>query len=889
MHWEGETLTEQEKVELYVDKHRTDPMAYRDALAVINGHVKAGEAEWHGLNEKLRGRMGVAVREMAGQHLPGLEKMGELYNQSLLIDALVSLDAYMQYIERDREPSKRFYLPRRKVLRPIVNDLVALANGDLELMTISLPPGVGKLLADDTPVMTKDGWKRHGDLRVGDYVIGLDGGYKMVQHVFEKNKADYEIEFTNGEKIKCHGNHEWLVYDRHKQKQRLCTAEEMLAGGIESGEANKRGHRYHYMLPHVEPMVGKDAQLPVNPYLFGVWLGDGSTTKPGITICDTDTVIVDEYMREYKLTRVYDQAGCKRYEFGGLRQDLKELGLCWSHTWKEKFIPEIYLAASVGQRLDLLAGIIDTDGTLCGTCKYSISTSSTILLNGVCELVSTFGWRYCVSEYAPRMSSGGVRGTKPNYRVTFCPDMEIPCRVERKQMKAIPAKRRIAVKGIRKTAPVPGNCIQVEGGIYRVGRTMLPTHNSTLAIFYMTWLGGKNPESPILSFSHDAGIVRGMYDEILRIISPDGEYRWKDVFPDVKLTSTNAKDLRIDLGTRKRFETFQFSSIGAGNAGKLRAAQLLFCDDLVESIEQAMSKERLDKLWTQYNTDIQQRKTGECKELHIATRWSIHDVIGRLEQQEADYPTGKARFIRIPALNENDESNFDYPGIHDKFTTERYHKQRENMDDANWRALYMNEPIEREGQLYHPDELRRFFDLPEDQPDGIVAVCDTKAKGNDYCFMPILYVYGSDVYVADCVCDNGDPGIVEERLVQMLLKHKVKEAQFESNSAGWHIAEKIQDKIRKAGGITRIVTKPTTSNKETKIVLNAPAVKERCLFLDASKYRPNSDYGKAMNMLTGYTMAGRNKHDDVADGMAMAVLYLDGKTARRAEIIQRPF
>ena len=211
------------------------------------------------------------------------------------------------------------------------------------------------------------------------------------------------------------------------------------------------------------------------------------------------------------------------------------------------------------------------------------------------------------------------------------------------------------------------------------------------------------------------------------------------------------------------------------------------------------------------------------------------------------------------------------------------------MDDVNWRALYMNEPIECEGQLYNADELRRFFELPETEPDGIVAVCDTKAKGSDYAFMPIMYLYGNDCYIADCICDNGDPGVVEERLARILVKHKVQMCQFESNSAGWHIAEKIQKRVKELGGRTKITTKPTTANKETKIVVNAPAVKERCLFLDPSKYRANSDYGKAMSMLTGYTMAGRNTHDDVPDGMAMAVLYLDSMTRGRVEVIQRPW
>ena len=414
---------------------------------------------------------------------------------------------------------------------------------------------------------------------------------------------------------------------------------------------------------------------------------------------------------------------------------------------------------------------------------------------------------------------------------------------------------------------------------------------STLAIFYITWLGGLHPDKSILTFSHDSGIVRGFYDEVLRIIAKDGEYLYRDVFPETEspLVGTNAKELRIDLGKSKRFETYQFSSVGSGNAGKYRASGLLYCDDLCSGIEEALSKERMDKLWRTYSTDLRQRTSGDPPELHIATRWSVWDVIGRLERNAMDYPTGKEKFIAIPALNENDESNFDYPMIEDRFTTERYHNLRDTMDETDWRALFMNEPIEREGQLYNADELRRFFELPEREPDGIVAVCDTKAKGSDYAFMPIMYLYGNDCYIADCVCDNGDPGIVEERLAHALVKHKVKQAQFESNSAGWHIAENVQKRVAELGGFTKITTKPTTANKETKIVVNAPAVKQRCLFLDPSKYKPNSDYGKAMTMLTTYTMAGKNKHDDVPDGMAMAVLYLESMVGAKAQVIARPF
>lgn len=413
------------------------------------------------------------------------------------------------------------------------------------------------------------------------------------------------------------------------------------------------------------------------------------------------------------------------------------------------------------------------------------------------------------------------------------------------------------------------------------------TGKTSTAIFYLTWMAGKYPDEPILTGSHSNAFVRGVYDECLRIFDPNGDYLWKDVFPGLTVTNTNAKDSRIDLGKRKRFETLEFTSIGTGNAGLYRASRLLYCDDLVSGLEVALSKERLNKLWETYTTDLRQRKIGDhCKELHISTRWSLGDPISRLERLYEG--NDRACFLTIPALNENDESNFDYKyGV--GFTTEFYHEQRDIMDDASWRALYMNQPIEREGQLYSPDELRRFFELPDREPDGIVAVCDTKAKGSDYAFLPIMYLYGKDCYIADCVCDNGDPGVVEERIAQMLYKHKVQMCQFESNSAGWHIAEKVQNRVRELGGNTKVTTKPTTANKETKIIVNAPAVKERFLFLDESKYKPNTDYGKAMAMLTGYTLAGKNKHDDVPDGLAMGVLYLDSMNMAKVEVMQRPF
>ena len=409
---------------------------------------------------------------------------------------------------------------------------------------------------------------------------------------------------------------------------------------------------------------------------------------------------------------------------------------------------------------------------------------------------------------------------------------------------------------------------------------------TTIAIFFLAWMGGRVPNLPMLGGSHSNSFLRGVYDEILRVIDKDGEYLWHDVFPNIEICNTNAKDMRIDLDKPQRFETFEFSSIGSGNAGKVRAGSILYCDDLVDGIETAMSKERLDKLWQQYTTDLRQRKIGNCKELHIATRWSVHDVIGRLEQQYGD--SERAKFIVIPALDSEDKSNFDYGGDIG-FSTQFYHEQMEIMDDVSWRALYMNQPIEREGLLYAESELRRYFELPDTEPDGIISICDTKDKGKDYAFMPVAYIYGKDYYIDDCICDNSLPNIVEPRIVSCLLKNKVQMARFEHNNAGGRIAKDIQAELKKLGGITKITTKFTTSNKETKIIVNSAFVKERFLFKDSSLYKKKDDYGKMIDFLCSYTVTGKNKHDDVPDGMAMLSEYAQSLVGNKVEVFQRPF
>lgn len=409
---------------------------------------------------------------------------------------------------------------------------------------------------------------------------------------------------------------------------------------------------------------------------------------------------------------------------------------------------------------------------------------------------------------------------------------------------------------------------------------------TALAIFYLTWLAGRNPDEPMLTGSHSNSFVRGVYDECLRIFDKDGEYLWNDVFPDVAVSNTNAKDCRIDLGKRKRFETLEFTSIGTGNAGLYRASTLLYCDDLVSGIEVALSKPRLDKLWETYTTDLRQRKIGnKCKELHIATRWSVHDVIGRLEQNYGD--SDRNRFIVMPAMNEKDESNFDYDyGV--GYSTETLRKQREVMDEMSWKALYMNQPVEREGLLFPADELRYFNGvLPDGEPDRKLMVMDIAWGGGDFTACPIAYVYGDAVFIPDLVFNNGDKTVTRPEVVGKIIQHKINVVRGEANNGGDEYCDVVDSQLRQQGYHCSVRSQraPSGQSKLSRIIQYAPDIK-RFYFLDEK--HQSKEYKAFMKQVTMFTQLGKVPHDDAPDSLAQLADELYNGISK-IEPVKRPF
>lgn len=411
------------------------------------------------------------------------------------------------------------------------------------------------------------------------------------------------------------------------------------------------------------------------------------------------------------------------------------------------------------------------------------------------------------------------------------------------------------------------------------------TGKTTLGEFFISFVMGHYPNTPNLMSSHSGFMTRMFYDAVLNIITSN-EYCWSDVFPDIVFEGNNAKEETINLGRWQPFKTLTCRPIRGSLTGVTRCEGFLYVDDLVSGIEEALSIDRLDKLYGEYTTDLKSRKKKKAKEIHIATRWSVHDVIGRLERMYEGNP--RAEFIAVPDIDpQTGKSNFDYDydvGFDEKY----FHDMEMSMDDVSYRCLYKSDPIEREGILYHPTELQRYIGgLPDREPDSILAICDTKDTGTDYNFLGVFYQYGDRYYLEDLVFKNIDPGTLDELNSDMLVKHHVQQAQFESNKEGSRTANEVERLVKAKGGRCHITKKYTTQNKETKIIVNSSWVKEHVIFKDITEYEPKSDYGVMMSFLCSYTQLGKNKHDDAPDALAMFAQFVDTLLGGEGQVVKR--
>ena len=416
---------------------------------------------------------------------------------------------------------------------------------------------------------------------------------------------------------------------------------------------------------------------------------------------------------------------------------------------------------------------------------------------------------------------------------------------------------------------------------------------STIEKFFHSAVAGWFPKDYSLFYSHSGDITRMYYDGVYDIVTNDDDYAWHDIFPNLSVTSTNAKMEQFNIGKYKPFPSVQCTSVGSKNAGKVRASKFLLVDDMIGGIEEALNPTILDKLWDKYAVDARQRKTQDtdgkpCKEIHIATRWSVHDVIGRIQNMYIGNP--RVKTISVPDVDPvTGESNFDYE--YGGFTKEFFADQQLLMDEISYRCLYKQEPIDREGLLFPDDKIRRYFNLPHGEPEIITAQCDTKGKGTDYFVMPILQKYGEDYYCVDCVCDNtADYEMQYENASNTLVNNQVQECEFERNAGGDRVAMEVNKRVENKGWICNITDVPTETNKEARIFQCSNWILQHIIFKDQSLYKPNEPYGVMVSLLKRYSVTGKKQLDDVPDVFSnFALRMTQGSRIAKVEAVHNPF
>lgn len=809
-----------------------------------------------------------------------------LYESVLIMVApydFVTYNKALEFEEDKNNPNKGFYHHRQNHIGMIFEALNDMEVHDkYDMLLISMSPRIGKALTMDSKLLTPDGWITMKDVEVGQSLIGHDGKATKVMGVYPQGEKDiYEVSFEDGTSVKTSLDHLWTVqttYDRKVGKERTVTTGDMINDLYTEG-----GKRKKYSIDYVKPVEFNNTLTDdhLHPYVMGALLGDGSL-KGNHTLTNIDEDILDRFKRllpEGEILR--SSNGGIQYRIQDETQKRNNMGYplpCKSLSEirkygldvgsDDKFIPKDYLYSSIDNRIELLRGLMDTDGsTSIGTNSYNeYTTISKQLADDLIELVRSLGGRATVSTKVGTYTKEGIKHEcSLVYRIVF--NMEInPFYTNRKAERFTPRTTRKFkfIESIELVGHEECQCIEVDDDKHLfVTDGYNLTHNTTSGIRFLSWIIGRHPENTQLATSYSDSITSSFYAGVMEIVT--GE-RYLKIFPDVPLVSQNAKKQEIWMKVAKRYPSISFVSIAGSMVGRSEAGNYLYVDDLVSGIEESLSLVRMEKLWQLYTVNATQRKKDGAKEIHIATRWSVHDPITKLAIANEDNP--RCKVINVPCFGEDGESQFDFFG---GFSTKYYLDLQKGMDEMSFNALYMCEPIEREGLLYRKDEMQYYLELPpKEDLDTVVAVCDSKALGKDFVSSPIAYIYNDDmIYIEDVVYNNGLPELTVPAVANKWFHHNVVRGDVEMNAGGNFFATGIDDLIQKRGGNTSIRMFYTSQNKRTKIITYSDFIKKHFIFKDPSQYHPNSEYAQFMNGIFTWTQTGGNKNDDAPDSIAM--------------------
>ena len=424
-----------------------------------------------------------------------------------------------------------------------------------------LPRQSGKALSLDTPIPTPSGWTTMGDIQVGDTILSNTGVPTTVTFATEvmNNHACYEVEFDNGETIIADAEHLWKVNTSNwSNKSKILTTEEI--------KKYKDTHSLDqgFYIDITEPVQYEYKSLPIHPYILGLWIGDGYSGDGRYVQSTIDNIEMVQYISEtgYKVTEPsINSTNSERRNIVGLRTLLNKNNLL-----KNKHIPSDYMFSSIEQRLELLRGLMDTDGscTKKGNCEFYQKNFE--LIDQVRTILSSLGIK-------SRCSCKIINGVN-YYTLKFSTTKYIVFKLKRKVERQLLCKghvknTRIYITKLTKTNSVPVRCIQVDNDehMFLCGKTMIPTHNTTCASAYLLWYAMFHPDQTILVAAHK---FTGAQEIMQRIrygyeLCPD--------FLRAGIISYNKGSIEFDNGSRI------ISQTTTGTTGRGLSISLLYADE----------------------------------------------------------------------------------------------------------------------------------------------------------------------------------------------------------------------------------------------------------------------------------------------------------------------
>lgn len=432
---------------------------------------------------------------------------------------------------------------------------------------------------------------------------------------------------------------------------------------------------------------------------------------------------------------------------------------------------------------------------------------------------------------------------------------------------------------------------------------------STICIFFLAWVALRRPNSHSAMGGHSGILAKGFYKELMNLFTTE-EYTFSELFyfwnseyaKKPLVTDKSADEFTITLGNPDRFATVTCRGIDGTWTGAVDVSKdgYLYVDDLVRDREHSLSPMRMENTYQEYLNKMVDRKNDGARELMVGTLWNVLDPLERMRKQYENDP--QYRFRRIPALDENDESNFAYEI--NGFSTAYYRDMREKLDKAEWEAKFMQRPFVREGLLFPDNELRffngDFNEELENKERKIIALCDPAFGGADNLSMPVCADFGGkQKYIIDWVYKKGTQAVTVPLVVAAIKKHYITELHVEQNAGGKLITDSIKDEMKKQNVyFCRII--PYYANtklpKEEKIKGYSDRVKETFIFLisrqhlaidDRPTYIRTQMYQDAMDEFTMYTSEGKNPHDDASDSITQLAIVID-KKATQTVIMSSP-